>query len=67
MQIEKKGWQCPTWLNCCFYGKDYETMTEVMDGLLHDTINVHKGELMEHKNQTEKHGYRSNEDKKCHG
>ena len=35
--------------------------------LLHDTINVHKGELMEYKNQTENHGYRSNEDKKCHG
>ena len=30
-RLKKRGWQCPICLNCCFYGKDYETMTEVMD------------------------------------
>ena len=30
-RFKNKGWPCPTCPNCCFCGKDYETMTEVMD------------------------------------
>ena len=30
-RFKNKGWPCPTCPSCCFCGKDYETMTEVMD------------------------------------
>ena len=30
-RLKNKGWPCPKCPNCCFRGKDYETMTEVMD------------------------------------
>ena len=30
-RFKNKGWPCPTCPSCCFRGKDYETMTEVMD------------------------------------
>ena len=30
-RFKNKGWPCPTCPKCCFHGKDYETMMEVMD------------------------------------